>query len=830
MGANLNISIGATVEPLKKAIAGVITLMSNFASTMGSQGVAMKAQIDAAATEINASLAEATQSFEKFGGEGDKSAKKTVSSVTSLRMEIKKATADAFLLSREFGMDAAAAVKAQQKAANLKEEMSDLTQRIAAMNPEAKFKALGDAAKGVSGAFGAATGAMQLLGGESEATQAAMAKLQAIMAITEGLNSIQALPDAFKTLKLSVVQAMTAMGMFKMETVAVAEGEEALAVASQAAGLSMRGALIATGIGALIVGIGLLIANWDSLTEGMTGATKISKVFDEAQQEVTKNVADFDVKLLQVKSSLKLAEAGTISKQQALDDYNSKLGVSVGYAGDLKQAEDLLASNTSSVIESIKLKAQATIFYQKSAEALAKTVSGEGLEPGFWESSWNLIKSGGDVFKFATADANSYVDNLKDVKAQANAFAKAGDDLTKKALENEAKLKKGLPEKPKNAEEKKDDAAKNAAKIIEAEEKLYNFKKEIASREVSLMADGVKKDLANLSIKHDSEIRAAIKGKQDLKALKDIQQKEEFAVMAKGVTAELELLDSANELKKANQKKASDDFRAEVEKSMAENMVDYEGIRKIGSEYKSSMMVAATWTSAQGDEMKRLQYIIGAGKKALEDYAKQGIEPTDDRVKDIIKSLTAEEKALKKVEDKTIQGKKVADMMNQALSKLASEGFVQLGTALGNVISGKGGFDALFSGILGAVADFLVHIGEGLIATAIAVEAFKDMILENPVAAVAIGVVAIAAGVALKNYIAEGPSFAVGAMNVPFDMSANIHKGEMIIPKPFADDLRKGNGLGGGNMQVAGLIRGRDLAILAKKNGQSNLRVTGRTR
>jgi hypothetical protein len=242
------------------------------------------------------------------------------------------------------------------------------------------------------------------------------------------------------------------------------------------------------------------------------------------------------------------------------------------------------------------------------------------------------------------------------------------------------------------------------------------------------------------------------------------------------------------------------------------------------------MMVATNWTSAQGDEMKRLQYTIAAGKKALEDYAKQGIAPTDERVKQITKSLTAEEKALKKVEEQTTQGRKVADMLSQGLQQLAVNGFTQLGVAIGNVVSGKSGLDSLFTGILGSIGEFLVKIGEGLIATALTVKAFKDTMKSNPYAAVAIGVAAVILGTIMKNTIAKGPSFEVGAMNVPFDMQANIHKGEMIIPKPFADDLRKGNGLGGGNMQVGGLIRGRDLAILTKKNGQSNLRITGRTR
>lgn len=43
------------------------------------------------------------------------------------------------------------------------------------------------------------------------------------------------------------------------------------------------------------------------------------------------------------------------------------------------------------------------------------------------------------------------------------------------------------------------------------------------------------------------------------------------------------------------------------------------------------------------------------------------------------------------------------------------------------------------------------------------------------------------------------PGFAVGAWDLPSDMIAQVHKGEMIIPRTFADDLRSNGGsLGGG--------------------------------
>lgn len=50
------------------------------------------------------------------------------------------------------------------------------------------------------------------------------------------------------------------------------------------------------------------------------------------------------------------------------------------------------------------------------------------------------------------------------------------------------------------------------------------------------------------------------------------------------------------------------------------------------------------------------------------------------------------------------------------------------------------------------------------------------------------------------------PSFAIGSFNVPSDMNANIHRGEMILPEPFADTVRSailGQGGGGGSQGVA---------------------------
>lgn len=236
--------------------------------------------------------------------------------------------------------------------------------------------------------------------------------------------------------------------------VAVGIGEQAAATGARA----FAGALTATGIGAIVVALGLLIANWEDVVDAIKGATAESKVYEEAQADVTKGLADFNKKLIDVNNAFKQAKAGTISKEDALKKYNDTLGATVGYAGSLEQAEQLLAENTQVVVEGIKLRTQANVFYAKSAEAAAKAVSGEDIDPTIWQQVGDFILAGGQAVQFSNRQVVTYVKNLQEVQDQAKIFEKEGDVLTQKAIENDAKLKKGLAKPPETK------ATKEAAK------------------------------------------------------------------------------------------------------------------------------------------------------------------------------------------------------------------------------------------------------------------------------------------------------------------------------------------------------------------------------
>ena len=309
-------------------------------------------------------------------------------------------------------------------------------------------------------------------------------------------------------------------GITKIYTVlntALARSFVAVGISEQAAAVGARAfaaALTATGIGALVVGLGLLIANWDKVVDSIKGATAESKTYEEAQVEVTKSVVDFNKKLIDVQNSFKAAKEGTISKDAALKKYNETLGATVGYAGSLEQAEALLAANTAVVVEGIKLRTQANVFYAKSAEAAAKAISGEDVDPSIWESVGNYILSGGNAIGFQMNQIKTVVKNYDELGKTADKFSKEGDKLTNAAIENDKKLKKGLATPPDNT--KVNDQRKADLEAI----------KKNSEAAVLAVMEAQAKELAIVNKKYDDEVKLAKKYGKSTVELEVARQKE----------------------------------------------------------------------------------------------------------------------------------------------------------------------------------------------------------------------------------------------------------------------------------------------------------------
>lgn len=370
--------------------------------------------------------------------------------------------------------------------------------------------------------------------------------------------------------------------------VKVGVGEAAAAAGAKA----FSAALIATGIGAIIVAVGLLAANWDKVSDAISGATTESKTYGEAQKEVTKQVSDFQNKLFGVQDAFKQAREGTISKQDALKKYNDTLGATVGFAGSLEQAEELLAANTATVIESIKLRTQAQIFYGKSAEASAKLISGEGLEVGFWEKTFNAIKSGGNILSLASSNVASLGENYAKTTKDANLFEAEGKKLSEAAIENDKKLKKGLAKPPdfKAQNTAFDDAKKQIVEYINlgkksVEETKFNQDSLIAGRE---------KELANIKTEYDKKIELAKKFGLDQSAVTLSYEQQRLGINKKyndAVNKSIEdFIMKSQELNKNDRQKELDEAKVAYDKLILQAKETGQDVTKLTESYNQQKL------------------------------------------------------------------------------------------------------------------------------------------------------------------------------------------------------------------------------------------------
>jgi len=203
-----------------------------------------------------------------------------VADTKSLRGQLREAVQELARLQNTAGATGAEIAAAASRAAELKDRIGDAKATIEAFDPDAKFKAFGQSIQGVAGAFAATQGALALVGVESAEVEKQLLKVQSALALSEGLNTVLASVDGFKNLAL----------VLKTNVVA---GFTAIRAAAVTAFTTMRGALIATGIGAFAVALGLIVTNFDAIKAAafrlIPGLGNVGKIFGEI---VTK-VSDF---------------------------------------------------------------------------------------------------------------------------------------------------------------------------------------------------------------------------------------------------------------------------------------------------------------------------------------------------------------------------------------------------------------------------------------------------------------------------------------------------------------------------------------------------------
>lgn len=280
-------------------------------------------------------------------------------------------------------------------------------------NDEAKFQGIIQGLSGLSGAFSAATGAVSLFAGENENLQKVMTKVQSVMAIAMGLQSVaQALnkDSAFQLVTLNglkewwagiVAKATAAETAETAATVAntaaqqaqsvataqntvvqgantVATGGQAVAAtAGSVANFTLAGAFRAVGLAIKsIPGLGWLIAGITTLGAGISYFSNKAKEAKKAQEELSKAMIEGCYKPIgkieELSAKYTMLGNNIKDKEKFIKDNKKnfeELGVSVKNVHD---AENLLVRNKDAFVNAQMAKARAMAYMQTAAGQVKK--------------------------------------------------------------------------------------------------------------------------------------------------------------------------------------------------------------------------------------------------------------------------------------------------------------------------------------------------------------------------------------------------------------------------------------------------------------------------
>ena len=204
-------------------------------------------------------------SYEKQLSDINKIVKETPLNVRDMNKQIQAYQSIALSAGRETPVGK----EALKKAADLRDRYIDIqneTKRLAddQKNLQGALQLVGT---GVA-AFGGVQSAMALTGVESEKLRETMVKLQAAQTLMTSINQIATAAEKESSAMLLLKSIRTKVLASSTYAYATAQG-----VATTGAKL-LRVAMVSTGVGALVVGIGLLIANFDKVKAVLTDVNK----------------------------------------------------------------------------------------------------------------------------------------------------------------------------------------------------------------------------------------------------------------------------------------------------------------------------------------------------------------------------------------------------------------------------------------------------------------------------------------------------------------------------------------------------------------------------
>jgi hypothetical protein len=451
--------------------------------------------------KITTDAAQATKDVQNL----DKAFTDTDNSVKSLRTQLREAQAQVGLMADKFGATSKEAIEAAKRAADLKDRIGDAKALTDAFNPDAKFKAVASSLAGVAGGFSALQGAMALFGKENKDVEAALLKVNAAMALSQGLQAVGESVDSFRQLG-AVIKSTTAfqeLNNAATKTAAAVQRSFGISVETTSTGFKvLKGAIVATGIGALVVLLGEVINNFDAISNWIKNSPlgSLAKGVGNLVEQFT----DFIGVTSEAERNLNKL---SVANKRANEDIESRIKVLKAQGGSEKEIYDLSQQRVNNELNTLR----------ESLKTKGKLTEEEAKQ--FRDLKTEQLVLTAD-FNKKTADANA--------KAAEDAKKKR-DEANKQAIEDKKTADKMLldlqNEKALAEITSEDDKAKKQAEInmnariaeidalkvdIKTKNELKKATEEAFQLEVKAIDDKIKADRAEKDKKFEEELQQTL--------------------------------------------------------------------------------------------------------------------------------------------------------------------------------------------------------------------------------------------------------------------------------------------------------------------------------
>jgi hypothetical protein len=238
-------------------------------------------------------------------------------SVGSFRKELREANEEMLKLQKSHGEFSKEAITAAKRVAELKDTLGDARSLVDTFNPDKKFAAFGQSVQGVVGGFTALQGVMGLVNSESEAVNKALLKVQSALAISQGIDQVMEAVQGFKNLGTMIRNSTIFIKANEMANKATAASMRLFGASVATTSTSfkvLKGAIIATGIGALLILVGELISYFDQLGNSAGRAAEKQKEALQAKIALDKKGRDAVLDSIDMDEKIELSRAKLAGK------------------------------------------------------------------------------------------------------------------------------------------------------------------------------------------------------------------------------------------------------------------------------------------------------------------------------------------------------------------------------------------------------------------------------------------------------------------------------------------------------------------------------------